>query len=155
MTGIFSLLMFPVCFKVNGQATNAAITGKVVDERGEGLPGAAVILKNVSTGFSTGTITHPNGDFQFKQLPLGGPYTVTASFIGFGEKRKSGYVVNQGDRVKVDFQLDPNTTQLEEVVVSAQGQSSRIEKMGGTTAISSQQIQNLPTEGRNFPRPNM
>ena len=132
---------FLVGLKVNGQATNAAITGRVLDENGEGLPGAAVIIRNVATGFTTGTITHPNGDFQFKQLPLGGPYTVSASFIGYGEKKKSGYTVNRGDKVWVGFQLAQNTTQLEEVVVSAQGLSSRVEKMGAVTAISSQQIE--------------
>ncbi len=147
--GIALLLMQLASY---GQATNAAITGKVISETGEGLPGATVTIKNNATGFSTGTVTHPNGEFQFRQLPLGGPYSVSASFIGYGEKRKSGFMLNQGDRVTIQFDLDPSTTTLEEVMVSAQDLSSRIEKMGGVTAVSSQQIKNLPTEGRNFTR---
>lgn len=149
LMGIFSIFLY---YNTYGQATNAAITGRILDESGEGLPGASVIIRNTATGFTTGTISHPNGDFQFRQLPLGGPYTVSATFIGYGEKKKTGYMVNQGDRIRIDLQLAQNTTQLEEVVVSAQGLSARVEKMGGVTAISSQQIKNLPTEGRNFTR---
>ena len=47
--------------EVLAQGTNASIVGKVVDENGEAIIGATVIVKNESTGFKTGTATSVTG----------------------------------------------------------------------------------------------
>src|SRR4051812_16889972 len=87
------------------QTTQATISGIVSDQAANALPGATVTVKNESTGFSTGTQTNAQGDFLFKQLPLGGPYTVTVSFIGYAENRQTGFVLHQGDAIRVKTAL--------------------------------------------------
>ena len=71
------------------QGTQAIITGTVVDNKGESVIGATIQVKNESTGFFTGSITNDKGEYTIKQLPLGSPYTVTASYIGYGEQKLS------------------------------------------------------------------
>jgi hypothetical protein len=132
------------------QATDASITGTVSDGTGEVLPGATVIVTNATTGFETGTVTNAQGHYTFKQLPLGSGYAITVSFIGFGEQRKSGFDLQLGDRLTIDFELSQATTELEEIIVTADDLRSRIERLGGTTAILDEQIEALPAQDRNF-----
>ncbi len=142
------LLLFS--WQAFGQATNASINGAVNDDLGDPLVGATVLVENLSTGFKTYAITSENGSFNFQQLPLGKPYTITVSFIGFSTQSRKGYELNQGDRINLDFQLDMGSTELSEVVISGNNLENEIEKLGGVTSINSNQIKNLPTEGRNF-----
>ncbi|MGB3776849.1 MAG: carboxypeptidase regulatory-like domain-containing protein [Tunicatimonas sp.] len=132
------------------QSTNASIKGTISDADGEALPGATVRLRNESTGFSVGTATNLRGEYLIQQLPLGGPYQVTASFVGYGEIIKEGYTLNQGDQVIINFFLREATSELEEVVVTDQSLRSRIQREGNATAINDRQIKQMPNEGRNF-----
>ncbi|MEO1054581.1 MAG: carboxypeptidase-like regulatory domain-containing protein [Bacteroidota bacterium] len=134
------------------QATNASISGTVKDEKGAELPGATVIVKNGSTGFETGTVTNLKGEFLLKQLPLGGPYTITVSFVGFGERKYSGYTLNQGDRINLEAELSESASQLDEVVVEGTSLQYSVEGKFTGTSITSSQLNNLATEGRSFSR---
>lgn len=62
--------------------------GIVTDETGEGVIGATVLVKNESTGFSAGSITNETGEYIVKQLPLGSPYSVTVSYVGYGDQKR-------------------------------------------------------------------
>lgn len=132
------------------QATNASITGKILDESNLPLVGATVTVENGATGFKTYSITSEEGNFNFQQLPLGKPYSITVSFIGYATKVRNGYALNQGDRINLEFKMSSGETELNEVIVSANNLENEIDKLGGVTSISSAQIKNLPTEGRNF-----
>lgn len=132
------------------QSTNASIKGTITDGSGEALPGATVMVRNESTGFSTGTITSAEGKYTFNQLPLGGPYTVEARFVGFSDQKRSGLTLSQGDQIKISFELSEAATELEQVVVTNKGLSSRIDRMGESTAITSQDLKKIPAQNRNF-----
>jgi hypothetical protein len=148
---LFPTLLF-LLFSSNvfAQATNATIAGLVKDETKFPLIGATVRIENLSTGFKTYSITSETGQFIFQQLPLGKPYSVTVSFVGYNSESRTGYELNLGDRINLDFQLTMGATELNEVLISGNNLSNEIEKLGGVTSINSTQIKNLPTEGRNF-----
>jgi hypothetical protein len=148
---LFPTLLF-LLFSSNvfAQATNATIAGLVKDETKFPLIGATVRIENLSTGFKTYSITSETGQFIFQQLPLGKPYSITVSFVGYNSESRTGYELNLGDRINLDFQLTMGATELNEVVISGNNLSNEIEKLGGVTSINSTQIKNLPTEGRNF-----
>jgi hypothetical protein len=145
-----TLLFFLFSSNVFAQATNATIAGLVKDETKFPLIGATVRIENLSTGFKTYSITSETGQFIFQQLPLGKPYSITVSFVGYNSESRTGYELNLGDRINLDFQLTMGATELNEVVISGNNLSNEIEKLGGVTSINSTQIKNLPTEGRNF-----
>ncbi|MDP5229942.1 MAG: carboxypeptidase-like regulatory domain-containing protein, partial [Cellulophaga sp.] len=135
-----------------GQATNASIKGVVKDLSGEPLMGASIIVKNNATGFTSGSISNEEGNYKIQQLPLGGPYTVTAQYLGYQERFQEGFTLNLSDVITIDFVLQESATALDEVIVSSNNLSKRIQQIGASTKIGADQIKNLPTEGRNFTR---
>lgn len=145
---LFIVLMTPnLTF---AQSTDAAITGKVTDEKGIAVPGASVVIRNESTGFRAVTMTAKNGTYSLIQLPLGKPYTVTVTYIGYPKQVKTDFALNQGDNIVADFRLAESDNQLKEVVVNANSLTKRIDRFGSTTAITAQNIQQLPAQNRNF-----
>jgi len=139
------------CFyTANAQTTQASISGTISDNQNVELAGATVQVKNESTGFSTATSTNAKGEYAFKELPLGGPYTVIVSYVGFGEQKRTGYLLHQGDAIKVKIEMMEAGQTLEVVQVVASGMKNKIENIGASTAISARDITRLPVNGRNF-----
>mgnify|MGYP006273820635 CR=1 FL=1 len=92
------------------------IAGVVVDVgTGESLPGANVAIK----GTTTGTATDLNGRYRLTGLAPGS-YDVVASFVGFAPKTVTGVEVTAGETTKIDFTLQEESAQLEEVIVEAE-----------------------------------
>ncbi|MBT1704758.1 TonB-dependent receptor [Chryseosolibacter indicus] len=135
---------------VNAQTTHATISGTVTGNQNEVLVGATVLVKNESTGFTTGTQTNAQGDFLFKELPLGGPYTVTVSYIGFSEQKQTGFILHQGDAIRVKTNLQESNQSLDAVEVEASSLQNQVENFGASTSISAREITKLPVNGRNF-----
>lgn len=147
MSSVLTVLCIP---SLSAQGTQASITGQITDDTGEPLPGTTVVVKNESTGFITGTTTNVNGEYALRQLPLGSPYTVTATFIGFGEQKKTGYSLNQSNTLVIDFVLKEDNQQLEEVVVVANSLKNTAPSIGAATQVTANDIEKLPVNGRNF-----
>ncbi|HEX9957632.1 MAG TPA: carboxypeptidase-like regulatory domain-containing protein, partial [Fibrella sp.] len=152
---IFSCILLGLlaCFFINetvAQTTQASISGVILEKQNSPLPGATVQVRNESTGFSTGTVTNAQGVYSFKELPLGGPYTIRASFVGYGEQKRTGYALNQGDAVQINLTMQENEQTLEVVQVVASGLKNKVENLGAATAISAKSIASLPVNGRNF-----
>nr|WP_266369413.1 carboxypeptidase regulatory-like domain-containing protein [Tellurirhabdus rosea] len=132
------------------QTTQASIAGVITETNKSPLAGATVQVRNESTGFTTGTVTNAKGEYLFKELPLGGPYTVKVTFIGFGEQKRTGYALNQGDAVRVNLSMQEDNQTLEVVQVVASGLKNKVENFGAATTISARSIATLPVNGRNF-----
>lgn len=147
---LWALLLTLLSYPLRAQSTDASIAGIVLDKQGEAVPGATVVVKNGSTGFQTGVATSADGRYALRQLPLGGPYEINVSFVGFAPQQRTGYTLNQGDRVAVDFTLSESAEQLQEVVVTENPLTSRVDRLGGSTAITAQAIQRLPALNRDF-----
>ena len=149
-----TILVFAVLFNCTGlllaQDNKAIISGIVTDETKMGVIGAAVQIRNESTGFSTGSITNENGEYTIKQLPLGGPYSITVSYVGYGDQKRTGYTLNQGDVVRIDFQMKEESVTLETVEVVANSLKNTIQTTGSATSVTERDLAKLPVNGRNF-----
>ncbi|OUJ74665.1 TonB-dependent receptor [Hymenobacter crusticola] len=151
-----SSILFPICCIALsphlgfGQSTDASIAGRVVDEKGIMLPGVTIVVRNEATGFQTSTITNNDGQYFLRQLPLGKPYTVRASYIGSTTQVKNELALNLGDKLAVDFKMQPSTVGLNEVVVRGNALNSRVDRLGSSTAITDQTIRQIPTLNRSF-----
>jgi hypothetical protein len=102
-------LFLPVGLWAQNRAT---ISGYLKDSaNGEALIGATIYIKSLSTGATTNV-------YGFYSLTLDpGDYEVTFSYIGYATQLKS---VSLSDNVRIDVELTPEGTQLEEVVVSSE-----------------------------------
>ena len=138
--------------KAFGQGTDASISGEVVEAENNGpLPGATVLVENQSTGFVIGTTTDIKGKFLLKELPLGGPYKVSINFVGYQPVSFSGYQLNLGDHIVLDeVVLSEGETVLKEVTVNSNSFQNRRDRLGSATAISSREMQKLPTQSRDY-----
>ena len=85
--------------------TAGPVSGRIVDEKGAGLPGVNVIVK----GTTTGTQTDADGRYTI-QVPDGA--TLVFSFVGYGSQE-----VAVGSRATVDVALSPDSKSLTDVVV--------------------------------------
>jgi len=144
------VLCFCVSNSLRAQTTQASISGIVTDDQKKPIPGASVQVKNNSTGFTTRTSTNAQGEYTFKELPLGGPYSIKALFVGFGEQTRSGYMLNLGDVVKVSISMQKAAQNLEAVQVVASGLKNKVQNFGASTEISAKTMNQLPVNGRNF-----
>lgn len=142
------LFLFPSVYAWS-QGTEATITGKVSEADGPVI-GASITVRNESTGFKANTITNEQGNYTFQQLPLGSPYSVTVNYIGFTEQRKTGYSLNFGDEIVVDFKLAASSNELEEVVIEGSDLRNTIKTLGASTAVTATELTKLPVNGRNF-----
>ncbi|MEQ7800010.1 TonB-dependent receptor [Pedobacter sp. ASV1-7] len=88
------------------------ISGKVVDDRGEPLPGATVkiVQNNQSVQSSV------DGKYNFSLPP--GSYTIEVSYISFQTKRITGVEVKPGELTSLNIVLNTATNQLSQVVVT-------------------------------------
>jgi len=145
---LFGLFTWPTAAHGQG-ATTASMRGQVTDANGEPLPGANVVAIHVPSGTEYGTSTGGDGTYNLSNMRVGGPYQVTASFVGYQSKREEGVTLDLGQTLRLNFQLQEQTAELDEVeVVAEQGEILSSERQGVATNISTEEIESQPTMGR-------
>ena len=145
---LFLLSLFTICLvnNANAQITSAVLSGKVVDQKGASIPGVTISAVNTSTGTRYGTQTNTDGRYTLPNVNAGGPYTLSATFIGYKKEERTGLTISLGNST-FNFLLTDETTALKEVVVRAAGGAT---KTGASTRIGQNQIKTLPSINRNF-----
>lgn len=107
------------------QTSGRTITGKVLDENNQPMPGVTIIVD----GTTNGTMTGSDGTFTLGGVPSGS--TVIVSCIGYTNQvlpeGKSNYVVS----------LVPDSEMLEETVVVAFGQQKKLSVTGAISTVAS------------------
>lgn len=107
------------------QTSGRTITGKVLDENNQPMPGVTIIVD----GTTNGTMTGSDGTFTLGGVPSGA--TVIVSCIGYTNQvlpeGKSNYVVS----------LVPDSEMLEETVVVAFGQQKKLSVTGAISTVAS------------------
>jgi hypothetical protein len=148
----FALLMALPIGQVFAQgSTTAALAGNVVDEKGEGLPGATVIAIHEPTGSRYGGSTRADGRYNIVNMRVGGPYKVTVTFVGYKDAVQSGIVLTLAQELRQNFKLEVNQSQLEEVkVVASRSSIINSGRTGAATTVGNNQITTLPTLNRSL-----
>ncbi len=132
-------------------ATTAAMSGVVRDQSGTALPGATVIAIHTPTNTQYVANTDAEGRFNIQNMRVGGPYTVTTSYIGYQEQRQDGVMLALGQTGRVEFSLSESSRQLGEVeIVGEQNDVFNQDRTGAATNVSREQIENLPTLSRSL-----
>ncbi|MFN7965562.1 MAG: TonB-dependent receptor [Acidobacteriota bacterium] len=117
ITCLAVLVVTSVAALAQGSITGA-IQGVVRDEKGEALPGVAVIVSSDALiSREKATTTDARGIYRFPSLPPGS-YTVEAKLGGFDPAKRDGVVVRVGQPIAVDLRVTP-TELKEEMTVTA------------------------------------
>lgn len=117
-------------------AQDRVVSGKITGTDGSPLPGVSVVVKGVS---GAGTASNVTGEYKIS-IPAGST-TLIYSFIGYKTQE-----VAIGDRSVIDVQLADNVQQLEEVVVTGYGTTTRREVTGSISSVRGEAIQNIPMQ---------
>jgi hypothetical protein len=145
------LMMLPLSSVFAQGSTTAALAGTVVDEKGQGLPGASVIAVHEPTGSRYGGSTRADGRYNIVNMRVGGPYKITVSFVGYKNAVQSGIVLTLAQELRQNFKLEVNQSQLEEVkVVASRSSIINSGRTGAATTVGNNQITTLPTLNRSL-----
>ncbi|MEO7212504.1 carboxypeptidase regulatory-like domain-containing protein [Mucilaginibacter sp.] len=147
------LLIFALFTSVVGfaQQTTSSISGTVVDEKGLSLPGVTITAIHTPTGTNYSTVSRVDGRYNLPNLRIGGPYTVTYSFIGFTSRVESDVTLSLGQEFRIDTKLLPTSTSLSEVrITSTQSKVINNSRTGSQEIITRNQIDRLPTINRSI-----
>jgi len=120
------------------------IKGLVQDESGQPLTGVSIMLKNQKAGFSRATQSDSSGTFRFFNIPAGGSYILTASYIGFETQSLTDYTVNPTSNSSITIKLKSSTQTLDQVVVVGYGTQKRENLTNSVSTISGQVLENRP-----------
>lgn len=110
------------------------ISGTVVSAEGESLIGASVLVK----GTSMGTATDLDGDFTL-QVPEGNNILVV-SYTGFVTRE-----VDITGQMQVTITLQPSTSLLDEIVVTAYGTQRKREITGSVVSLDDETLEKVQT----------
>jgi hypothetical protein len=129
-------------------AQNAQIIGTVKDDTGAVVPGATVIAKNQETGLARTDLTNERGDFRLPALPPG-VYKVTVELVGFNTEARPDILLTIEQTASLAFVLKPAKL-AETVTVTGEAPIIDTNRSDVATAVSSQQIQDLPVASRRW-----
>lgn len=120
--------------KSNDQAGRKTITGKIIDEKGEPVIGASIVIK----GTSHGTITNLDGEYTLADVPENS--TITISFVGY-----KTLTLFANDKALSKIVLKEDSEQLDEVVVVGYGTVKKRDLTGSVASLNSETISAVPT----------
>ena len=134
------------------QVTTSSLAGKVADQNGEAVPGAAIVAVHVPSGTSYGAVTNTEGRYTIQGMRTGGPYKVEVSCLGYRSVEYTDVVLQLGEIYGLNAKLDESSEFLSEALVIASPTSkfAAQEKTGASTNISNEDILSLPSTSRSI-----
>ena len=144
-------ILFFTCFTLScfSQVTTSSISGMVTSKEGEPLFSAIIAVKNMSSGTLSGNTARDDGRFNINGLRVGGPYTITVSYVGYNNYVEENVYLTLGKDYRIEAKLSPNTQVLKEFVITSNTVFNS-DKTGTGTNIDKKKLENLPTVSRNF-----
>ena len=130
------LLSFLTLFSLIFTAQSSVVTGLVIDENKEGMPGVTVKID----GMSSGTTTNLDGKYSINIE--NDSVRLIFSFIGYRDQ-----AVDVNGQSNIDIQLQLATKSLDEVVVVGYGKTTVKELTGATVQVKGESVERL-----NIPR---
>jgi hypothetical protein len=133
---------------LHAQASASSISGTVTDTSSAAIAGAKVTITNQATGVSHTETTDSSGFYSAEGLSVG-QYKIDVSKAGFRESITNGIQIDPGQRRANNVRLEVGSA-TSEVTVTANAVQVNTESSESGGTISSEQIDNLMLNGRNF-----
>ncbi|KQN37272.1 SusC/RagA family TonB-linked outer membrane protein [Pedobacter sp. Leaf41] len=122
----------------NTKQNPGTISGKIVDEKGEPLPGASIVIKELNK------VVQANNDGSYSVSVPAGNYSVAISFISYTTATLTKIAVKAGETTPLNVTLKGETGSLNEVLVVGYGTQKRENATGAVDQITSKSLENRP-----------
>jgi len=134
------------------QVTTSSLSGRVVDQNGEPVIGAAVVAQHEPSGTIYGAVTNADGRYTIQGMRTGGPYKVDFTCLGYQDATYTGVTLQLAETFALDAKIAESSEMLQGTVVIADASSkfNSQERTGAVTNIASDQITSLPTVSRSI-----
>jgi hypothetical protein len=144
------VFFFSFIFSLNtwGQVQNGQITGVISDSSGAVIAHASIQVRNLATGYEVHIESNESGIYRAQELIVGS-YTIRVEMPGFKTVNATNLALDAGTALRVDFKLTIGS-RSEEVEVSDAARLVSTDDSRLSYPVDSQQIANLPLDGRNI-----
>ena len=129
MGKLLTLLLFLSLGISQIQAQTKIVSGTIFDETGSPLPGASILIKGTTRGESS--------DFDGKfTIQVENSDVLVVSFVGYLKRE-----ISIGDKTTIDIVLEPDTNNLEEVVLVSYGSQKKKSIVSAVTTVKAADLQ--------------
>jgi Carboxypeptidase regulatory-like domain len=132
------------------QTSFGSIEGRVTDDTGGVLPGAAVTVVNARTGSVHTAVTNAQGLYRVANLNPS-EYTIRVDLAGFGSVQRERVVVSIGETLDIPFKLGLQTVS-ETLTVTADSPLINTTTPEIAATIEARKVLELPVNSRDFSR---
>ena len=122
----------PLLSQVNSQNDQIKISGILMDQQGEPLVGATILLKNKP---NVGVLTDIDGRFTFENVPVNS--IVVFRYAGY-EDLEQKFTKSES---RLQLSLRQKTTTMDEVVVVGHGTARKVSVTGAITTVNPEELQ--------------
>ena len=143
------VLTFLVSLTVFAQVTTSSLNGRIVDEKGDALEGATVVVVHKPSGSQWYAIANSDGRYSIDGIRPGNDYEIEFSFLGCQTVALRNVTLSLGEAYVQNAELK-SMNELSEVVVVASTSKFQTEKTGASTNISNKQLTAMPMISRSI-----
>jgi hypothetical protein len=151
ITNLFALVLSLASVVASAQnVTTASINGRVVNESGQQVNDAKVVVTHQPTGSRYTAVTDNSGRYALDGLRIGGPYVVAVT-SGVGNEELGGVYLSLGQTLRLNVTVGVKTTTLNDVdVVATKNEIMNSQRTGAATNVKVEALNTLPTFSRSL-----
>jgi len=139
-------LALPGVLRAQG-VTTSAVSGIVTDTSGVPIEGATILAIHTASGTQYRARSRSSGAYTLPNVRVGGPYRITATFIGFQPQSTEDVFLNLGEPRRLDFRLVRVATQLTGTQIVAKREVQPVQT-GASIVVDTQQVVAMPSVKR-------
>jgi hypothetical protein len=145
---VLTIILLGASSSALAQMTGGSISGKVTDASDAAISSATITIQNQATGQTRTLNSNEKGFYNAPSLSPG-RYNVTSAQAGFGDLVKENILVDIGQEMVVDFQLNVGTLNSS-VDVTAETSGIALASSTLSYVVGGQTVRDLPLNGRDW-----
>ena len=127
------------------QVTTSELSGYVISNNNTPLPGATIVARHTPSGTEYGAVANAEGHYSIGGMRIGGPYTITISFIGYHDTIFEGITLQLGTPHTLNASLVESTIAVENIYVIGERDAA-----ADSNCITQATFENIPTVKRSI-----
>src|SRR5688572_19291469 len=142
---VLSIMAAPGVAPGQGVPT-ATVTGFVSDTAATPITGATVVAVHVPSGTQYRATARSGGAYTLPNVRIGGPYRITATYLGFEPRGEEDVFLNLGETRRLDFRLTRAAVVLAgQQITGARDEQTEGQRTGAQTFVTPAQVIAMPS----------